>query len=108
MFKGSMVALITPMRADGSLDEKAFAEFVEWQIAEGTEGLIPVGTTGESPTLPHDEHKRVVEIRVEVTRGRAPGIPGRGSNSTAEAIDFAHHAKKAGADATLVVTPYYN
>jgi 4-hydroxy-tetrahydrodipicolinate synthase len=108
MFKGSMVALITPMRADGSLDEKAFAEFVEWQIAEGTEGLIPVGTTGESPTLSHAEHKRVVEICVEVTRGRVPVIAGAGSNSTAEAIDFARHAKKAGADATLVVTPYYN
>jgi 4-hydroxy-tetrahydrodipicolinate synthase len=108
MFKGSMVALITPMRADGSLDEKAFSEFVEWQIAEGTEGLIPVGTTGESPTLSHDEHKRVVEICVEVTRGRVPVIAGAGSNSTAEAIDFARHARKAGADATLVVTPYYN
>ena len=108
MFKGSMVALITPMRADGSLDEKAFAEFVEWQIAEGTEGLIPVGTTGESPTLSHAEHKRIVEICVEVTRGRVPVIAGAGSNSTAEAIDFARHAKKAGADATLVVTPYYN
>ncbi|TDH63646.1 4-hydroxy-tetrahydrodipicolinate synthase [Dankookia rubra] len=108
MFKGSMVALITPMRADGSLDEKAFSEFVEWQIAEGTEGLIPVGTTGESPTLSHDEHKRVVEICVETARGRVPVIAGAGSNSTAEAIDFARHAKKAGADATLVVTPYYN
>jgi 4-hydroxy-tetrahydrodipicolinate synthase len=108
MFKGSMVALITPMRADGSLDEKAFAEFVEWQIGEGTEGLIPVGTTGESPTLSHDEHKRIVEICVETTRGRVPVIAGAGSNSTAEAIDFARHAKKAGADATLVVTPYYN
>ncbi|MFZ4409921.1 MAG: 4-hydroxy-tetrahydrodipicolinate synthase [Paracraurococcus sp.] len=108
MFKGSMVALITPMRADGSLDEKAFAEFVEWQIAEGTEGLIPVGTTGESPTLSHEEHKRVVEICVEVARGRVPVIAGAGSNSTAEAIDFSRHAKKAGADATLVVTPYYN
>src|SRR3954447_3362053 len=108
MFKGSMVALITPMRADGSLDEKAFADFVEWQIAEGTEGLIPVGTTGESPTLSHDEHKRVVEICVEGPRGRVPVIAGAGSNSTAEAIDFSRHAKKAGADATLVVTPYYN
>ncbi len=108
MFKGSMVALITPMRADGSLDEKAFAEFVEWQIAEGTEGLIPVGTTGESPTLSHEEHKRVVEICVEVARGRVPVMAGAGSNSTAEAIDFSRHAKQAGADATLVVTPYYN
>ena len=108
MFRGSMVALITPMRADGSVDEKAFQDLVEWQIAEGTEGLIPVGTTGESPTLSHAEHKRVVEMCVEVAKGRVPVIAGAGSNSTAEAIDFAKHAKKAGADATLVVTPYYN
>jgi 4-hydroxy-tetrahydrodipicolinate synthase len=108
MFRGSMVALITPMRQDGSVDGKAFQDLVEWQIAEGTEGLIPVGTTGESPTLSHDEHKRVVEMCVEAARGRVPVIAGAGSNSTAEAIDFAHHARKAGADATLVVTPYYN
>ena len=109
MFKGSLVALITPMR-DGRHGgrEEAFAELVEWQIAEGTEGLVPVGTTGESPTLTHDEHKRVVEICVEVARGRVPVIAGTGSNSTAEAIDFTRHAKKAGADAALVVTPYYN
>ena len=108
MFRGSMVALITPMRADGSVDEKAFQDLVEWQIAEGTEGLIPVGTTGESPTLSHDEHKRVVEMCIEAARGRVPVMAGAGSNSTAEAIDFARHAKKAGADAILVVTPYYN
>lgn len=108
MFRGSMVALITPMRADGSVDEKAFQDLVEWQVAEGTEGLIPVGTTGESPTLSHAEHKRVVEMCVEAAKGRVPVIAGAGSNSTAEAIDFALHAKKAGADATLVVTPYYN
>jgi 4-hydroxy-tetrahydrodipicolinate synthase len=90
------------------VDEKAFQELVEWQIAEGTEGLIPVGTTGESPTLSHAEHKRVVEMCVAAARGRVPVIAGAGSNSTAEAIDFAQHAKKAGADATLVVTPYYN
>jgi 4-hydroxy-tetrahydrodipicolinate synthase len=108
MFRGSMVALITPMREDGSVDEKAFQDLVEWQIAEGTEGLIPVGTTGESPTLSHDEHKRVVELCIEAANGRVPVIAGAGSNSTAEAIDFAKHAKKAGADATLVVTPYYN
>ena len=108
MFRGSMVALITPMRADGSVDEKAFQDLVEWQIAEGTEGLIPVGTTGESPTLSHAEHKRVVEMCVEAARGRVPVMAGAGSNSTAEAIDFAQHAKKAGADAILVVTPYYN
>ncbi|WP_043340744.1 4-hydroxy-tetrahydrodipicolinate synthase [Belnapia moabensis] len=108
MFRGSMVALISPMRSDGSLDEKAFQELVEWQIAEGTEGLVPVGTTGESPTLSHAEHKRLVELCVEVARGRVPVIAGAGSNSTAEAVDFVKHAKAAGADATLVVTPYYN
>ncbi len=108
MLKGSMVALITPMRDDGAVDEKGFAELVEWQIAEGTEGLIPVGTTGESPTLTHEEHKRVVEICVEVAGGRVPVVAGTGSNSTTEAIDFTRHAKKAGADACLVVSPYYN
>ena len=108
MFKGSLVALITPMRADGSVDDKAYADFVDWQIKEGTHGLIPVGTTGESPTLSHDEHKRVVEIAIEVSAGRVPIIAGAGSNSTAEAIELARHAKEAGADATLVVTPYYN
>lgn len=106
--QGSLTALITPMHADGKLDEKAFADLVEWQIAEGTEGLVPVGTTGESPTLSHDEHKRVVEICVETARGRVPVVAGAGSNSTAEAIDLSRHAKKAGADATLIVTPYYN
>ncbi len=108
MFRGSMVALITPMRADGSVDDKAFQDLVEWQIAEGTEALVPVGTTGESPTLSHAEHKHVVEMCIAAARGRVPVIAGAGSNSTAEAIDFAQHAKKAGADATLVVTPYYN
>ncbi len=108
MFRGSMVALISPMRSDGSLDQKAFQELVEWQISEGTEGLVPVGTTGESPTLSHAEHKWVVELCVEVARGRVPVIAGAGSNSTAEAMDFVKHAKAAGADATLVVTPYYN
>jgi 4-hydroxy-tetrahydrodipicolinate synthase len=103
-----MVALITPMRSDGSVDEKAFQDLVEWQISEGTEGLVPVGTTGESPTLSHAEHKRMVEMCVEVARGRVSVIAGAGSNSTAEAIDFAKHAKAAGADGTLVVTPYYN
>ena len=108
MFKGSLVALITPMRPDGSLDEKAYADFVEWQIAEGTHGIVPVGTTGESPTLSHDEHKRIVQIAVEVSHGRVPVIAGAGSNSTAEAIELAQHARAAGADAILVVTPYYN
>ncbi len=107
-FTGSFTALITPMHADGSLDERAFGDLVEWQIAEGTEGLVPVGTTGESPTLSHAEHKRVVELCIEAARGRVPVMAGAGSNSTAEALDFAQHAKGAGADAILVVTPYYN
>jgi len=108
MFRGSLVALITPMQADGSLDLKAFAEFVEWQIAEGTQGLIPVGTTGESPTVSHREHHEVVEHCVASAKRRVPVIAGTGSNSTAEAIDLTRHAKEAGADAALVVTPYYN
>jgi len=107
MFAGSMPALITPFR-DGAVDEKAFQEFVEWQIDEGSHGLVPCGTTGESPTLSHDEHKRVVELCIEVANGRVPVIAGAGSNSTAEAIELAVHAKSAGADAVLVVTPYYN
>ena len=107
MFKGSFTALITPFR-NGSLDEDAFRRFVEWQISEGTHGLVPVGTTGESPTLSHDEHKRIVELTVETAKGRVPVIAGAGSNSTSEAIDFTRHAKKVGADAVLVVTPYYN
>ena len=108
MFKGSLVALITPMRSDGSVDEKAYAELVDWQIKEGTHGLVPVGTTGESPTLSHDEHKRVVEICIEVAKGRVPVIAGAGSNSTEEAIELTRHAKEAGATAALIVTPYYN
>ncbi|OJY76967.1 MAG: 4-hydroxy-tetrahydrodipicolinate synthase [Rhodospirillales bacterium 70-18] len=108
MFKGSLVALITPMRADGSLDEKACANFVDWQIKHGTHGVVPVGTTGESPTLSHAEHRRVVEIAIEVAKGRVPVIAGAGSNSTAEAIELTRHARQAGADAALVVTPYYN
>ena len=108
MFKGSLVALITPMRADGSIDEKAYADFVDWQIKEGTGGVVPVGTTGESPTLTHDEHKRVTDIAIEVAAGRVPVIAGTGSNSTAEAIALTRHARQAGADAALIVTPYYN
>jgi len=107
MLKGSIVALITPFK-DGTIDERAFQDLVEWQIGQGTEGLVPVGTTGESPTLTHDEHKRVVELCVEAAGGRVPVIAGTGSNSTAEAIDFAKHAKEAGADGQLLVTPYYN
>jgi len=108
MFKGSLVALITPMREDGAVDEKAYAEFVDWQIKEGTHAVVPVGTTGESPTLSHDEHRRVVEIAIEVAKGRIPVIAGAGSNSTEEAIALTRHAKEAGADAALIVTPYYN
>ncbi|MFN8829589.1 MAG: 4-hydroxy-tetrahydrodipicolinate synthase [Labrys sp. (in: a-proteobacteria)] len=106
-FKGSFTALVTPFR-DGKVDEKAFCDLVEWQITEGTHGLVPVGTTGESPTLTHEEHKRVVELCIAQVKGRVPVIAGAGSNSTAEAIDFARHAEKAGADGLLVVTPYYN
>ena len=107
MFKGSYTALITPFR-DGAVDEGAFVRLVEWQISEGTHGLVPVGTTGESPTLSHDEHKRVVELTVATARGRVPVIAGAGSNSTAEAIEFTRHAKSVGADGALIVTPYYN
>ena len=107
MFKGSIVALITPFR-NGSLDEKGFQAFVDWQIAQGTKALVPCGTTGESPTLSHDEHKRVVELCIEVAKGRRPVIAGTGSNSTEEAIDLTRHAKEAGADAALIVNPYYN
>ena len=96
------------MRDDGAIDEAAFRTFVEWQIDQGTDGIVPVGTTGESPTLNHEEHKRIVEIAVEVANGRVPVIAGAGSNSTAEAIELAQHAKDAGAAAALIVTPYYN
>src|ERR1700678_4318351 len=106
-FKGSFTALVTPFN-DGAVDEKAFRGLVAWQISEGTNGLVPVGTTGESPTLSHDEHKQVVEWCVAEARGRVPVIAGAGSNSTKEAIELAQHAEKAGADAVLVVTPYYN
>jgi len=107
MFKGSIPALVTPMR-NGSLDEDAFRRFVDWQIREGSTALVPVGTTGESPTLSHDEHRKVVQICIEVANGRVPVIAGAGSNSTREAIELAQHAEEAGADAVLVVTPYYN
>lgn len=107
MFRGSIVALITPFR-DGKVDERAFMDFVDWQIREGTHGLVPVGTTGESPTLSHDEHRRVIGMTVEVAKGRVPVIAGTGSNSTEEAIGLTRFAKQAGADAALVVTPYYN
>jgi len=106
-FRGSFTALVTPFK-NGSLDEAAFRGLVNWQISEGTNGLVPVGTTGESPTVSHDEHKRVVEWCIEEAKGRVPVIAGAGSNSTKEAIELAEHAEKAGADAVLVVTPYYN
>lgn len=106
-FTGSNTALITPFK-NGGIDEEAFQKFVDWQIDQGSNGLVPVGTTGESPTLTHSEHKRVVELCIETASGRVPVIAGAGSNSTAEAIDFAEHAEKAGADGLLVVTPYYN
>jgi 4-hydroxy-tetrahydrodipicolinate synthase len=107
MFSGSLVALLTPFR-NGKIDERAFQDLVDWQIREGTTGLIPCGTTGESPTLSHDEHDRVVALCVEATAGRVPVIAGAGSNSTDEAIRLTRAAKQAGADAALVVTPYYN
>ncbi len=106
-FRGSFTALVTPFR-DGALDEKAFRDHVAWQIAEGTKGLVPVGTTGESPTLSHDEHRKVVEWCIAEAKGRVPVIAGAGSNATSEAVSLAKHAEKAGADAVLVVTPYYN
>ncbi len=107
MFRGSLVALVTPFR-NGAVDEKALEDLVEWHIAEGTHGLVPVGTTGESPTLTHEEHERVIEIVVRKAAKRVPVIAGAGSNNTAEAIRFMRHAEKVGADAALVVTPYYN
>lgn len=107
MFKGSYTALITPFKA-GAFDETAFRRFVDWQIREGTHGLVPVGTTGESPTLSHEEHKQVVEACIEAAAGRVPVIAGAGSNSTDEAIDLSQHAKRVGASGVLIVTPYYN
>ncbi len=106
-FRGSFTALVTPFK-NGSLDEAGFRQFVSWQIAEGTHGLVPMGTTGESPTVNHDEHKRVVEWCIDEAKGRVPVIAGAGSNSTSEAVGLAQHAEKAGASAVLVVTPYYN
>ncbi|HZK88532.1 MAG TPA: 4-hydroxy-tetrahydrodipicolinate synthase [Stellaceae bacterium] len=107
MFKGSLVALITPFR-DGKVDETAFQELVAWQIGQGTHGLVPCGTTGETPALEHDEQRRVIELCVEVAKGRAPVIAGTGSNSTAHTIEATQQAKEAGADAALIVCPYYN
>ena len=106
-FRGSFPALITPMK-NGEVDEQAFRDFVNWQIAEGSHGLVPVGTTGESPTVTPEEHKRLIEICIAEARGRVPVIAGTGSNSTAEAIEYTAFAKEAGASAALVVVPYYN
>ena len=107
LFTGSITALVTPF-ANGAVDEAAFQRLVEWQVHEGSNGLVPCGTTGESPTLSHPEHKRVVELTIEAAQHRVPVIAGAGSNSTAEAIELATHAEQAGADAILIVAPYYN
>jgi len=107
MFKGSITALITPFQ-NGEIDWKSFEKLVEWQIESGTDSLVPCGTTGESPTLSHDEHHQIVKRCIEITKGRIPVIAGTGSNSTKEAISLTTHAQKDGADAALVVTPYYN
>jgi 4-hydroxy-tetrahydrodipicolinate synthase len=107
MFSGSLVAIVTPFR-NGHVDERAFADLIEWQIANGTNGIVPCGTTGESATLTHEEHHRVVRLTVEVANRRVPVIAGTGSNSTDEAISLTRHAKEAGADAALLITPYYN
>lgn len=107
MFKGSIPALITPFK-DGEIDWPAFEKFVEWHIEQGSHGLVPCGTTGESPTLSHNEHMAITAKCVQVANGRLPVIAGTGSNSTAEAIELTQHAKDAGADAALIVTPYYN
>ena len=106
-FRGSFTALVSPF-SNGSLDEKAYRGLIEWQILEGTKGLVPVGTTGESPTLNHVEHKQAVEWCVDQAKKRVPVIAGAGSNATSEAIELAQHAEEAGADAVLIVTPYYN
>ena len=107
MFTGSHVAIVTPFRK-GKVDERAFADLIEWQIANGTNGIVPCGTTGESATLSHEEHNRVIELTVEVVHRRVPVIAGTGSNSTDEAISLTKHAKQAGADGALLITPYYN
>ncbi|MEG9862038.1 MAG: 4-hydroxy-tetrahydrodipicolinate synthase [Parvularculales bacterium] len=107
MFKGSIVALITPFR-DGAVDEPALQSLVDWHIAQRTHGIVPCGTTGESPTLNHEEHKRVISLCIEAASGRVPVIAGSGSNSTDEAVALTRFAEQAGADGALVVTPYYN
>ncbi len=108
MFEGSITALITPMRPDGSLDEPAFEALVDWQVAQGTSAVVPCGTTGESPTLTHAEHRRLIDMAVSAAGGRVPVLAGTGSNSTAEAIETTRHARRAGVAGALIVTPYYN
>tara|TARA_Y100000590_G_scaffold116754_1_gene133251 strand:- start:951 stop:1835 length:885 start_codon:yes stop_codon:yes gene_type:complete len=107
MFKGSIVALITPFK-NGLMDEAKYASLIHHHISNGTKGVVPAGTTGESPTLNHEEHKKVIEIAVKECKGKIPVIAGTGSNSTAEAIELSKHAEKAGANGLLIVTPYYN
>ena len=107
MFRGAITALVTPFR-NGRLDEEAYRELIDWQIRQGVDGIVPCGTTGESATLSHEEHNRVIDIAVDEARGRVPVIAGTGSNSTAEAIRLTRHAKEAGADGALLITPYYN
>ena len=107
MFKGSITALITPFK-NGEIDEKSFQDFVEWQINQGTHGFVPSGTTGESPTLNHQEHERIIDLCIEAVNNKVPVIAGTGSNSTEEAISLTKYAQKAGANGALIVTPYYN
>ena len=107
MFKGSNVALITPFKNNG-LDEEAYIKLIHFHMDNGTSGLVPAGTTGESPTLSHDEHQRVIDLCIRESNGKIPVIAGTGSNSTEEAISLTSHAEKAGADGALIVTPYYN
>lgn len=108
MLKGSITALITPMTEDGSVDSDGYQKFIDWQIRQGTQGIVPVGTTGESPTVTHDEHKHIISMAVETSAGRVPVVAGTGSNSTREAISLTQSAETLGADAALIVTPYYN
>jgi 4-hydroxy-tetrahydrodipicolinate synthase len=108
MITGSLVAIVSPMFEDGSLDFDAYRRLIEWHIAEGTQGIVAVGTTGESPTVDHDEHGELIRVAVETARKRVPIIAGTGGNSTSEAIELTRHARKVGADATLQVVPYYN
>lgn len=108
MFKGSFVALVTPHKKDGSVDEKKFIELIEYQIENGTQGIVPCGCTGEAATLSHNEQKKLIKITVEAVNKRVPVIAGTGSNNTAEALDLTRYAKKAGADGALMITPYYN